>query len=76
MANTANTFLTPENEFQPVSEANPLPTTGNLKGLTDSNFKEIMLVMLCTLDEINIQLKLLNARTEEGFQTYITEKDL
>lgn len=49
-----------------VSKDDPLPVTD-----TPST-----LMVIDVLNNILVQLKLLNARTEEGFQTYINEEDI
>ena len=69
-------FLGTAQEEIDVSADNPMPTTGNTASLTTSSFKEISVNMVSRLDDIVLQLKLLNLRIEEGFQTHTTEKDL
>jgi len=70
------TFLGTDLEEVDVSALNPMPTTGSLTSLTTSSFRDISLVMVSRLDDIILQLKLLNMRIEEGFETHTNEEDL
>ncbi len=69
-------FRDTDGTLRAVDDIHPLPTTGSAAALTGNTFQEVSIRLVVVLDDILTQLKLLNLRTEEGFETRLNERDV